>query len=258
MNQNDFVSVNHILAEVTSIVDDVELKSGFSTGWYTSRIQDALQELSFDTFFDKKTLDYEFPKESLALEIPKDIFNIREIYVYSGGCCTPQTSQRVYWKRQYNNNGKGEGYTSMIVDRENQANSDPFLPHTSRYSYGSFAWDGVKYYANIQNGLMMFSSSCSSFHRVRIVANGMGGEVGDMPIIPRFFERAINDYVKLKFYDAMKAREPRKYRVLWSDAYQELYDNQNGSWNKARKRISSMDTWEKESLEEYISSMYHK
>jgi glutamyl-tRNA reductase len=86
----------------------------------------------------------------------------------------------------------------------------------------------------------------------------MGVEIGDTPIIPRFFERAINDYVEEKYYNAMKSRDSRMYRPLWTDAYQKLTDLRDGSWNKARKRIKSMDSKEKESMEEYISSMYHK
>jgi hypothetical protein len=86
----------------------------------------------------------------------------------------------------------------------------------------------------------------------------MGVENGDLPIIPRFFERAVVEYVEERFYNAMKARDPRIYRVLWSDAYARLNDPVNGGWNKARKRIKAMDSQEKESMEEYISSMFHK
>jgi hypothetical protein len=108
MNSNDFVSVNHILAEVSMTLDDAEYRKGFSIGWYTSRIQDALQELAFDTFFDTVTIDKDMPKKTLSLELPKNVFNIREIYLYNGSCCSPSTSQVVWYKRLYNNNGKGE------------------------------------------------------------------------------------------------------------------------------------------------------
>jgi len=86
----------------------------------------------------------------------------------------------------------------------------------------------------------------------------MGVPNGELPIIPRFFERAVVDYVEEKFYNAMKSRDPRMYRPLWVDATTKLNDLTSGSWNKARKRIKAMDTLEKESMEEYISSMYHK
>ena len=86
----------------------------------------------------------------------------------------------------------------------------------------------------------------------------MGVENGDLPVIPRFFERAVVDYVKVKFLEAMKIREPRVYRALWADAKDDLENLTTGSWNKARKRIKAMDSKEKASMEEYISSMYHK
>jgi hypothetical protein len=86
----------------------------------------------------------------------------------------------------------------------------------------------------------------------------MGSSIGDKPVVPRFFERAVVDYVKTKFYDAMKSRDPRMYRPLWVDAKGDLEDLTHGSWNKAKKRIKTMDTSAKSSMEEYISSMYHK
>lgn len=253
MQANDFVSMRHIMAEVTKTVNDEDFRSGFSPGWYTSRIQDALQELAFDTFFQILTRDFDFPSDSLTLEMPKDCFNIREIYLYNGDCCSPQTSVKVYWKRQYNNNGKGEGYTAS-VKLNGQGNSfDPFMP--SFHNGGMQFSTSNLYYANVQNGMIMFGSNVGvSFNKVRLVYNGMGGEIGDEPIIPRFFERAVNDYVKMKFYDAMKSRDSRTFRVLWADAKQDLSE----SWYKAEKRIKTISTWEFDNLNEYISGIYHK
>ena len=104
----------------------------------------------------------------------------------------------------------------------------------------------------------MLSESCKSYPYIRIIYNGMGVPNGDTPIIPRFFERAVVDFVEEKFYNAMKSRDIRKYRPLWTDSFQKLNDPRSGSWSKAKKRIKSMDSKEKESMEEYISSMYHK
>tara|TARA_R110002020_G_scaffold148779_5_gene324848 strand:- start:16576 stop:17346 length:771 start_codon:yes stop_codon:yes gene_type:complete len=256
MNSNDFVSVNHILAEVLQTLDDTELRKGFAKGWYVSRIQDALQELAFDTFFDEITLDKDFPINTLSMELPKNIFNIRELYLYNGDCCSPETSQVVWWKRLYNNGGDGEGYTARVKDT-GTSHTDPYLPSGWTYNNSS-SFVGTKYYANIQNGTIMFSSDCKGYSKVRLVVNGMGAAIGDAPIVPRFFERAINDYVEERFYNSMKSRDSRAYRGLWNDSYQKLYDVRDGSWKKARMRVSSMDTWEKESLNNYITNMYHK
>ena len=256
MTANDFVSIDHILADVTSTVNDMDFKKGFSKGWYTSRIQDAMQELSFDTFWLKIQQDVEMP-ENCQLKMPKNVFNVREIYLYSGEICNPLNSQVVYWKRLFNNTSNGEGYTAKVKD-DGSNSGDIFQPNQSRYTRSNNGFWGPKYYYNVMNGLLMFSSECNSFPYVRIVYNGMGVENGDMPVIPRFFERAVVDYVEERFYNAMKSRDPRKYRGLWNDAFGRLNDLRGGSWNKAKKRIKAMDSQEKESMEEYISSMYHK
>lgn len=257
MNSNDFVSVDHLLAEITSTLNDVEFRSGFSKGWYISRIQDALQELSFDTFWLKVQQDITIP-ENLQIPMPPGVFNVREIYLYNGEVCHPQKSQVVYWKRNFNNNFDGDGYTSRVKDDGSQS-SDIFQPNQrimGSSNYIGFA--GMKFYYNTVNGLIMLSRDCSAYPNIRIVYNGMGGEIGDLPVVPRFFERAVNDYVEERFYNAMKSRDPRKYRILWNDAYSRLNDLVGGSWNKARKRIKAMDSSEKASMEEYISNMIHK
>jgi len=253
MNINDFVSVDHLLADILSTVDDEKLRRGFTKGWYVSRIQKALQELAFDTFFSEVTLDLDLNKDTLSMEMPEGIFNIREIHLYNDECCSPTVSQVVHWKRQFNNKGNGDGYTARIKDVGGTNYSDPFLPNVSDYQ-NSHYYSGTKFYANVMNGTMMFSTDCRSYSKVRIVANGIGGEVGGLPLVPRFFEEAVTDFVFVRFYRAMKAREPRKYRGLWKDSKDDLAV----SMRKARIRVANMDSYEKEALEEYISSMYHK
>ena len=253
MNINDFVSVDHLLADILSTVNDEKLRRGLSKGWYVSRIQKALQELAFDTFFNEVTLDLKLNRDTLSMEMPEGIFNIREIYLYNGECCSPSSSQVVHWKRLFNNKGDGDGYTARIKDSGGSNYSDPFLPTSSNSATGA-NFSGTKFYANVMNGTMMFSTDARAFTNVRIVANGIGGEIGGIPLVPRFFEEAVTDFVYVRFYKAMKAREPRKYRGLWSDSK----DDEKVSMRKARIRVANMDSYEKESLEEYISSMYHK
>lgn len=278
MQSNDFVSIDHLLAEATANVNDRNYRKGFSKGWYISRIQDALQELAFDTYYQKLTRDFNFPSENFALELPKNAFNVREIYLFNCGCeantdstsgstseecdttcecCQPSSSVIVHWKRLYNNRGMGRNYTAKIREDGNTSNSvDPFFPS------GNFdnnrVTSGTNYYANVVNGLIMLSPDSVSFNKVRIIYNGMGGEIGDEPIVPRFFERTIIDYVEERFYNAKKAEQPRKWRANWSDAFSRLTNPRDGSWRTAQMRISSMDTFQKESMEEYISEMTHK
>jgi len=259
MNANDFVSHNHIIASVAKTVDDEKFRKGFSKGWYVSQIQDALQELAFETFYQEITLDYDIPK-NLRLELPKNIFNLREIYIYDGdGCCSPHNSQIVHWKNMFDNKGK-EGYTARVKDSSGGSNynQSPFVADYHDYWNHAGYEKRIKYYANVQNGTLMLSSSCESFRKIRIICNGMGVEVGGIPYIPRFFEQAIKDWVIEKFYRAMMARDPRTYRALYLEAKDARENLRNGSWKEARKRILSMNSWQKEDLNEYLSSIYHR
>jgi hypothetical protein len=256
MNANDFVDVEHLLAEITATVNDTDYKKGFPKGWYISRIQDALQELSIDTFWLTAIFDYEIP-ENFQIPIPPNTFNLREIYAYQGSLCNPVKTQVVYWKRLFDNRYDGQGYTARVKD-DGSNGADIFQPNQRTYTRNLQGYYGPKYYYNIEDGLLMLSKDCQAFPYVRLKFNMMGNSIGDKPIVPRFFERAVVDYVKTKFYDAMKSRDPRMYRPLWVDAKGDLEDLTNGSWNKAKKRIKAMDTSAKSSMEEYISNMYHK
>lgn len=255
MNANDFVSVEKIIAEVSQTVNDKDFKKGFPRGWFVSRIHDALQELAFDTYYQKITRDFEMPQH-LQIDMPENTFNIREIYLYNGEICNPSRTQVVYHKRLFNNMHKGDGYTAKVKD-DGSNMSDVFQPNQKLSSWNRQGFYGPKYYYNVQNGVMMFSKECQAFPFVRVIFNGMGGVDGEKPVIPRFFQRAIVDYVEERYYNAMKSRHPRTFRSLWADAQARL-DDYRGNWHKARKRIASMDSSEKESMEEYISSMYHK
>ena len=74
----------------------------------------------------------------------------------------------------------------------------------------------------------------------------------------RFFEQAIKDWVKERFYEAMTHRDPRLYKPLFESARDQRVNMRNGTWKDARLRISRMDSLQKDDLNEYISAIYHK
>ncbi len=282
MEANDFVSVEHVIAQVKRRVNDREGHAGFTPGWYVSRVADAIQEISIDTFWQVITRDFKFPSETFALPIPKNGFNIREIYLFNCGCgvvvsdncscdsdcacsnsacecCTPGTSANVWWKVNYNNKGMGPVGTSRIRERGRGQQDAYTFPHGNmgggiNSGFSSSAASRRTYYANVQNGMIMFGDPCSSYNKVRIVYNGMGMEIGDTPIVPRFFERYVMYYVVEEFYAAKTAENPRTFRGLWHD-HLALREKEE---SKARKRIKSMSAFERTSIYEYISSMIHK
>lgn len=251
MNIGDYISINQILSDVLMLTDDEELKKGMTLGYYKSQIQQALEELAFDTFFDEQTDDVKLDSEfstRLTLEMPKNAFNIREMYMFNGNCCTPSSSVIVHWKRLFNNKPGGTQYTAKRVDGGREQR-DPFFPvDTTDISFPSTNL----HYANIQNGLIMFSSNCSDYTHVRLIYNGTGGAIGDALVIPRFLRQAIIDFATEKALSVLKAKDPRKYRTLWIDTSNKLNDQVNGSWVKAERRVKSLDTFQRDTIREWI------
>jgi len=268
MDTADKVSVNLLLSDILSFVGDESMREhGFNKGFYVSSIQKAVEDLAYETFFDVQTTDLplqEENKQNLAIEMPPNCFNIREIYLFNctcsdasdttvHSCCTPSSSVIVHWKRLYNNAGKGKSYTAKRVT-SGRSSTDPIygvdgLGNTNDFPTGNL------YYANIQNGLIMLSSNSASFSYIRLVYNGTGGAIGDEPIIPRFLRSVIVDYVTERVFRALTAKEPRKYRALWADSYARLSDERNGSWVKAERRIKSLDTFKRDTMRQWTGRM---
>lgn len=258
MNTNDFTTADRVISIATGNVNDTDFKKGFSKGWYMSQLQQGLQDISIESRIFKHYQDEPVPS-NLQLKMPKNVINIREIYLYNGTICNPTKTQVLHWKRLFNNMPNGEGYTARVKD-DGSNPDDIFLPNqdTSRRSnYSGYGTRGAKYYYNADNGVIMLSESSSSYPFIRVIYNTMGVEIGDLPVVPRLFERALVDYLEERYYNAQKSRQPRKYRLLWSDALNVLESN-TGAWKKAIRRVKSMDLSQQESMNEYISSMYHK
>ena len=253
MESNDFVSVNAILSEVQMLVNDEDLRKGVTKGFLISGIEQCMQELALDTFFMTVTKDIKFDSDKLQIEMPKNCFNIREIYMWSGKCCSPETSVIVHYKRLYNNHNGGANYTARRQDDQtSNTNIDPFFQQSNLLGTTSNL-----YYANIQNGSIMFSSSCKGFENVRLVYNAMGvDEIGDEPVIPRILRQAFIDYSVERYFRVMMAKETRAYSGLWKVAEEKLNNVRTGSLYLARKRIASMDTFSRSDYREYFSKHF--
>lgn len=247
MDSVDFITINDILFNVLQTVDDVEFREGLSEGWYTQQVRDGLDELAYDTFFDQRTVDLDFPTKTFALDMPKNAFNLREIYLFTNECCRPETSVRVNWKRLFNNKGKGPDYTAKRVEAGRSASPDPFFPNSFAGVRFDTFFDG-NHFANVQNGQIMFSSQSSGFTKVRLVFNGLGEDVDDLPVVPRFFKQAITYWVVERFFEVKKTREPRRFSVLHRDAFTKMTLHME----KAERRIKSLNKWQRDDMNEYL------
>ena len=85
MEINTYISIDEILHDVLKAVDDEDLKKGFERGWFMSQIQQAIEEIGFDSFYKVVTVDLPFDSNKLSVDLPPNAFNLREIYLFSNG-----------------------------------------------------------------------------------------------------------------------------------------------------------------------------
>lgn len=265
ISKQNMVSPDEILADVLRFANDESFKDA-SKGYYLSLIQQALQELAFDTFFDERTEFFDVP-ENLQLPMPLGAFNLRNMYLYNGTECDFSTAQNIYWKRDYFT--KGNGF--LARDKGNN-NNDPFFENRRRQDSGGDANPGLRrtgglngaignvFYYNIQNGMIMFSSNSRSFEKVAIVFNGTGGDIGEAPFVPQFLREAVKGWVldsiyKIKMAMSQGGPDFNKWQTLWSLNNSELRRPYTGAWETAELRVKSMDSKARKDMKEYLSRL---
>lgn len=252
-----FYTPENILSDVLKLVGDEDY-SFHSRGYYISQIQQALEELSFDTFFFKRTAHAEIGSD-LMVSLPKDAFSVDQLYLFNGDHCNTDHAPVVYWKRNFFRDG------SATYSRNDPSKNDPFH---GRMNYGRNLRkpEGTHtirhsdlYYANIQNGFIMFSDNCSMFGKVYIVYFGVGTDIGNEPIIPGFMRQAVHDYVAKKTLQTRLAQDDhnfKKWQIILQQVKADLMGtrtHEEGSWYKAEYRVKTMDSKEREDLKEYLA-----
>lgn len=258
-SRKSFLTPNEILADVIKAVGDEEYRRN-SKGWYISQMQQALEELSFDTLFDDKVIELPM-SDDLNIEMPEFTFNISEAFVFNGDLCEIGAKRNLWHKRNYFT--QGNGYLALNTD----TNRDPFysnknfgnsvtekdqrtFPHKSLGNENNF-------YYNVHNGVIMVSPACRSYQKIGLMINGTGCSVGDMPVIPLFFRQAVKDYLCEVALRNMMVDDNTK-GSLWK-VYDfnlnknEQYGFYKGSWYNAKRRVADMDDRERESLKEYLA-----
>jgi hypothetical protein len=238
-SSHDFVSVNEILSDVTAVVHDREF-SMMSKGWYTSQVQQALHELSFDTVFDEKRVVIPVPSD-LRAELPSGAFNIKEIYLFNGTECDIASSQRVWYKKNHFTAGSG---------RISNGN-DPFFGNVNEPNI---------FYADMYNGMIVLSSNCRIYQNLFVVYNGVGCEVGAVPVVPLFLREVTKLWVSDKAFEIRQAQsigtsEFSQWRAMKSDNYVKLKGGNYSEWDKAELRVKSMGTKARRDFKEYLTRM---
>lgn len=253
ISRHSFVTPNEILADVLPLVGDVNFITS-SKGFYISQIQQALEELAFETFFDNRQETFDIP-DNLRIELPKGAFNIENIYLVetSEDGCNITKSANVFWKKNFINSRSGNGYVSM--NKGNNGN-DPLYKDT----FATTEPNGVFYYA-VQQGVIMLSSSCRSWSKILVEYSGTGGDIGDEPFVPIYFRQAVKGYVavkglEIKVSKAMPSEKPQlmaianQQRAILTEPY-------SGTWVTAERRARRADDKEKKAIKEYMQRMYY-
>lgn len=246
MNHSSLSYISHKM-----IIADAAMKSGDrefkyqSEGFYMSLIQEALQELSFDTFFSEQEKVYELDG-CLKFQMPEGAFNVREIYLINGDACNPTSKANVYYKRNYHNRLSANNWKN---DR------DPFYAKSGRETPSNL------YYCGIRNGVIELSPNCKSFQKLVVRFNGLLCNIGDVPTIPMFFRQAVTDYVIVESLSARIAEaseDPKKIQVwqfILNRHDNKLKEPYNGSWDVAKYRVKTMDRKMREDMNEYHAKL---
>jgi len=230
------LSVNEIISSAKLQLNDSDSHK-FTPGWYISKAQRAMGELSLDTQFFEITEDVAFHEDTLSLPVPDNCFNLREVYLMNvDGNNAIREIHNVYWKRQYLTNGENKGYsaTRTAAHGSDEYSEDIFTPRQIPFGYNL-------YYYSTSNGVVQFSSNCTGFNRVRMVFNGIHTALGDAPLIPQMFQTVVEDYIVEQGMRVLKAEDAKKWRPLWSDVFNILYDARNGTWIQATRRAKKLD-----------------
>lgn len=228
-------------------------------GFLMAHLQRAWEELNMETSFIDGHADFNMPK-NLSIPLPSDCFDVRNVYVFTGDACVIGRSRKVYPKRNYWTKGKG-----YLANDKGYNNPDPFfnshnfLPQDkSLIRYNDISDINSILFYNVQNGVLMLSSSCvGAGNRVHIHYGSTGCDVGEAPIIPVYFKTAMEDYVSEGALRFRMANEPSNAK-LWQ-ALQQTYairldkEGFNGSWHKAAQRARKMSTDERTSLSTYLN-----
>lgn len=268
LSPSNFVSMGDILADVLKVVRDSDFKTN-SRGWYVSQTQQALEELSFDTYFDEQTAILDVP-ENLRIDMPKGAFNLKEVYLFNGDKCTIQGRVNVYFKRDFINSCSGNGY----VARDNWRNeTDPFhiqrgglnFSNANTYGRGSSSSTGDArserlYYMGIQNGMIMLSENSRSFQKLYLVYSGIMTDIGEAPVVPQFFRQAVKEWVLIRaLQEKMTETIATKEYAHWANLHARYEANLNhpydGSWVKAERRAKKLNSKERTDIKEYLTRM---
>jgi hypothetical protein len=254
MNTGDLVGIDELMFAITTKVSDREYKNGIEEGWFLSTLKDAVGELYMDSFYEVITQEFEIDPKKMAIILPKNCFNVKAVRPFSGDCCNPSGSVIAHFKRNFNNQGRNRKSPTNRMDDQAASANDQFQPRSSNIPNNITTGVGTTlYYYNIENELLMLSASASGFGSVQLTYNGLGGEFGTEPCIPRLFKQAIINWSEVEYWAIRKIAEP-SMRVHYNDALS-ILNKRGGNWDNAILRASRMNSASRDDYGDYLGKM---
>lgn len=280
MRSNDFVSTEEIIAEATELLSDTDFTHGVSKSFYELMVHRVVEDLSLSTFFHVVTKDiFNWNScDNLRMPIPKNLFNIREVYLFNsscdnarcldsdcsepcGSCCSNKSCRtsfvEAHWKRTFNRFGSTGIKTAKIAPGK----VDPVYQMNYQYSdvpSNLYRPIGTLIYFGMQNGEMCFSDSAQPFANMRIVANGFSVDNCELPFIPRELRRVLVDelkYAACKKFMIYYPEYKEMYRVYYNDLYGDGSVQNPGSLLKAKRFIKALNSKQRNDMFEYFGNI---
>lgn len=233
MIDSSTIPADEVIANVRGAVNDDGLDGPLrrSRGHLVGYMRSALIDLSYDSLYDKRNFDAAIPA-NLIVTLPKGYADITHLWLYSGDKCDFTSSANMFWHRGMTRYGAGNYFA------ENKGHDDDVVLGNSLSSDGDqglIIGRSRLFSYNVQAGRLMLSSSCKVFERVHMLYIGLGQDEGVEPQVPTALQNAVEDFMKMKWYEFMQGRD-RNYRTLFQDYFRMYYGDRPFTGSKAGAR----------------------
>jgi hypothetical protein len=242
VNENNFLSINEVLADALVALDDEEQRM-LTPGFYRAQVRNAMDELGFDTVFTERDMDVPIPSNNIVV-FPQNAYRIKDVLIYTGSPDNVQYVQPVYWKKGARTEGYGKGYV---------ANNHPGN-HSDNYFSSNPAWgdNDINYFFSFVQGNIYLSDPCTTYDYVKVVFDGIAsGTLDDTKMVPPEVRDAVMLWVIERCASMLKVKDA-KYRTVQLDAAAQLDVNGfDGAWQKAIRRIKYQGKKIRKDIAEY-------
>jgi len=176
VNENAFISVNEVLADVLVALDDQETRL-LPIGFYKAQVRNGIDELGFDTYFVKDHTDVAIPSDHI-IPFPAAAHKVDSIFIFTGEPDDIDYVRNLYWKKNARSAGFEKGYT---------ANNRPGV-YNDQYFTQNPTWGAteIAYFFMYVEGDIILSDACTGYDYCRIEYTGIpSGKYEEATMIPQ-------------------------------------------------------------------------